>query len=132
MNISDEFPSKYLKAEDLKGKNVTVTIEQVNKEKVGPMKESKPVISFVNTLKKMVLNKTNAATIAKLYGEETGEWMGKRIILYPKETEFQGEMVLAVRVRLETPTCPQKPSSDDKGRLHDNPLPEVEGDDIPF
>jgi hypothetical protein len=74
MKISDIFPSKYLKAEDLEGANVTVTIEQVNREEVGPKKESKLVISFANTLKKMVLNKTNAATIAKLYGEETDEW----------------------------------------------------------
>ena len=91
MKISDVFPSKYLKAEDLEGANVTVTIEEVNREEVGPKKESKLVISFVNTLKKMVLNKTNAATIAKLYGEETDEWLGKRIILYSKDTEFQGK-----------------------------------------
>ena len=91
MKISDVFPSKYLKAEDLEGANVTVTIEEVNREEVGPKKESKLVIRFVNTRKKMVLNKTNATTIAKLYGEETDEWLGKRIILYSKDTEFQGK-----------------------------------------
>ena len=134
MKISDVFPSKYLKAEDLEGANVTVTIEEVNREEVGPKKESKLVISFVNARKKMVLNKTNAATIAKLYGEETDEWLGKRIILYSKDTEFQGEMVLALRVSLQKPTGTQKPSSDDKGQLlfDVNPPPDVEDDDTPF
>src|SRR6476659_477300 len=131
MKISDVFPSKYLKAEDLEGASVTVTIEEVKREEVGPKKESKPVISFAETLKRLVLNKTNAATIAKLYGEETDEWLGKRIILYPKDTEFQGEMVLAVRVSLQKPTGAQKPSSDDKGRLHDNPPPDVDDGGIP-
>ena len=134
MKISDVFPSKYLKAEDLEGANVTVTIEEVNREEVGPKKESKLVIRFANTRKKMVLNKTNAATIAKLYGEETDEWLGKRIILCSKDTEFQGEMVLALRVSLQKPTGTQKPSSDDKGQLlfDVNPPPDVEDDDTPF
>jgi hypothetical protein len=132
MKISDAFPSKYLKAEDLEGKHVTVTIEKVNKEEVGPKKELKPVISFVNTLKKLVLNKTNAATIAKLYGEETDEWLGKRIILYSKDTEFQGEMVLALRVSLQKPTGTQKPSSDDKGRLLSDVNPPPDAEDDPF
>ena len=133
MKISDVFPSKYLKAEDLEGANVTVTIEEVNREEVGPKKESKLVISFANTLKKMVLNKTNAATIAKLYGEETDEWLGKRIILYSKDTEFQGEMVLALRVSLQKPTGAQKPSFDDKGQLlFDVNPPDVEDNDTPF
>jgi hypothetical protein len=133
MKISDALPSKYLKAEDLEGANVTVTIEEVNREEVGPKKELKLVISFANTRKKMVLNKTNAATIAKLYGEETDEWLGKRIILYSKDTEFQGEMVLALRVSLQKPTGTQKPSSDDKGRLLSdvNPPPDAEDGD-PF
>jgi hypothetical protein len=133
MNIYDAFPSKYLKAEDLKGENVTVTIEEFTREKVGSEKESKPVISFVNTLKKMVLNKTNADTIAKLYGGETDQWPGKRIILYPKDIEFQGKMVLALRVSLQKPAGTQKPSSDDKGRLLSdvNPPPDAEDGD-PF
>ena len=89
---------------------------------------------LLNTRKKMVLNKTNAATIAKLYGEETDEWLGKRIILCSKDTEFQGEMVLALRVSLQKPTGTQKPSSDDKGQLlfDVNPPPDVEDDDTPF
>ena len=86
MNIYDAFPSKYLKAEDLKGEHVTFTIEEFNTEEVGSEEGSKPVISFVNTLKKMVLNKTNAETIAKLYGGETDQWPGKKLILYSKET----------------------------------------------
>ena len=41
----------------------------------------------------MVLNKTNANTIAKMHGEETDDWAGKRIILCAREVEFQGTMM---------------------------------------
>jgi hypothetical protein len=51
----------------------------------------------------MVLNKTNASTIAKLHGEETDLWTGKRITLCTREVEFQGTMTSALRVLAQKP-----------------------------
>ena len=46
MNINEAFPSKYLKASDLDGKNVTVTIKSAELEEIGFDKEQKLVRQF--------------------------------------------------------------------------------------
>ncbi len=100
MNIQDSFPSKYLKAADLKGRTVVVTIDRVEMEPVGQTKDMKPVVYFADKEKGMVLNKTNANKIMQITSSPvTEEWIGHRIALYPTETSFQGDMVDCVRVK---------------------------------
>jgi hypothetical protein len=77
-NINDAFPSKYLKASDLDGENVTVTITHVAFEEVGKDKEMRPILFYEGSEKGIVLNKTNATNISKLYGSETDDWGGKK------------------------------------------------------
>ena len=48
----------------------------------------------------MVLNVTNSRTITKLFGPETDNWVGKKIILRAEEVDFKGERVLGLRVSL--------------------------------
>ena len=105
MKIGQAYPSNFLKADDLQGKDVVVTIEGCELESIGQGhdKQDKLILHFVGKQKAMVLNKTNAKTIAKLYGDETDDWVGKRITLSPREVEFQGDMVLAIRVSLRAP-----------------------------
>ncbi len=105
MKLNDAFPSAFLKADDLKGNNVTVTISEVSIEQIGQgaQKDSKLVLAFRGKEKKLVCNKTNASTIAKLYGDETDNWVGQQIILTPREVEYQGEMVWSIRVSLQKP-----------------------------
>lgn len=50
-----------------------------------------------------LLNKTNAKTIAQLYGKRPLDWVGKWIHLYPTTTERQGEMVDCIRVSNQEP-----------------------------
>jgi hypothetical protein len=102
MHVSQAFPNRFLKASDLNG-NVTVTIKSAELEEIGFDQERKLVLSFAGTNKAMVLNKTNASTIAKLYGEETDDWSGKRITLCAREVEFQGSMTSALRVLAQKP-----------------------------
>lgn len=99
-NINDAFPSNYLKASDLKGRAIVVTIDRVEYELVGQNKEKKPVLYFVGKEKGIVLNKTNANKITQLTESPvTEEWKGHAILLYPSETSFQGEMVDCIRVK---------------------------------
>lgn len=100
MRMNDAFPSKYLKAADLQGKNVKVTIKLVNIEKIGD--DHKLVLYFEGADKGMVCNKTNAKKIASAYGDETDEWPGNDIVLYEAEVDFQGDTVPAIRVRIPT------------------------------
>lgn len=107
MKISEAFPSNFLKCDDLNGKAVTLTIESAEMEEIGQgrEKENKLIIAFRKTEKKLVCNKTNATTIGKLYGDDTDGWIGQRITLVPKEVEFQGELMWAIRVSLQKPAA---------------------------
>jgi hypothetical protein len=102
-NIDDFYPSKFLRASDLKGKEITVTIDRVEAEEFEQdgVKRPKPVVHFRNNgLKPLVLNKTNSTRIATALGnKDTDAWMGKQVRLYPDMEEFKGQVHEVVRVR---------------------------------
>ena len=98
MNLDNLYPSKWLKASDLKGQTVPVTISRVLLEDIGD-DAGKPVIYFHGRDKGLVLNKTNAMSIGLVHGQETDGWVGKTIELFPTVVMFQGQNVPAIRVR---------------------------------
>ena len=134
MNINDAFPSTYLKAEDLRGQRVAVQIGSVKMEEVGQGHdmEEKPVLYFNGKDRGLVLNKTNATTIASLYGPDTDQWRNNWITLFPTQTDFNGRQVACLRVEMQPPAqqngqppaaAPPKPE----------PAAEIPADlDIPF
>lgn len=94
----------WLFAFDLQGKDVTLTIDKVEAGQVtgtGGKKSKKPVVHFREgqNKKPLALAVTNCKAIATLYGNETEDWVGKRITLYPTTTTFGGEVVECIRVR---------------------------------
>ena len=97
MQISSAFPSNYVKAADLKGNNVIVVMARVEMEKIG--NDEKPVLYFQGKDKGLVLNRTNSNNIAHLYGDDTDDWAGREIVLFPAMVDFQGKTVEAIRVR---------------------------------
>lgn len=124
MKLNDAYPSKYLTAEDLGDKLVTATIEEVDLEEIGmgADKSKKLVIAFTGKKKRFVVNKTNANTIAKVLGsDDTDDWIGQRIALRAMEVEFQGSMVMSIRVSIKKPVSQQaaeatkEPVSDNDG-----------------
>jgi hypothetical protein len=125
MNINSAFPSKYLKADDAE-QDLILTIRGVKVETVGqgPKAEQKPVVYFVEVEKGIVLNKTNAKMIAKIAkSDDTDHWKGVIIRLISTEVEFQGDLVMSLRVR----EVKRKPTQDDDGRAE-----APTADDIPF
>jgi hypothetical protein len=99
-NINDAFPSNYLKASDLQGRQPVVTIDRVEFEPVGRTREMKPILYFAGKDKGVVLNKTNANKIASLTGSTlTEDWTGMRVTLFATHVEFQGETVEAIRIK---------------------------------
>ena len=99
MDIRNAFPSKYLKASDLQGREVNVIINRVvDSEEVG-QDQHKPVVYFKDKEKGLVLNKTNSNIIQQLYGHETDDWRGKDIVLYPTVVDFRGTPADTIRVR---------------------------------
>jgi arabinogalactan endo-1,4-beta-galactosidase len=109
MKVSEAFPSKYLKASDLQGRKVKVTISHVEFEDIGQGadKNRKPVLYFVGKEKGVVMNKTNANNIAMMYGDETDDWQGVEVELFEAMVDFQGQSKPAIRVRPLPPTRKQ-------------------------
>lgn len=115
--VSEMNPSKYLKAEadcvdpDGDPADLHLTITEVRQETVGmgAQADKKWVLYFKEVDKGLVLNKTNTKAIAKLHGDDTDDWEGKRITLYQTEVEYQGETMLGIRVRLTAPKAKGKP-----------------------
>lgn len=116
------FPSQYLKASDLKGRDVTVTIEHVVQEtlegKQGK-REKKPAVYFAEVKakpdeprKRLVLNITNARTIAALYGNDTDGWKGRRVTLFSATVDGFGKAVDAIRIRPSIPVAPASVAAD--------------------
>ena len=103
MNINKVFPGKYLKVSDLDPESDSVlTIRTVKLEQVGrdEQAEEKPVLYFEEGDKGMVLNKTNAGVISKLFGEETEKWKGQKIALWINhDVQFGSDVVSAIRIR---------------------------------
>ena len=98
MNINNAFPATFLKAADLLGQQVNVTISKVTLEDVGSG-EMKPILHFLNKEKGCVLNKTNAFLIAEAYGPETDGWVGQSIILSSHKVSFQGKLVDGLHIQ---------------------------------
>lgn len=103
-NINSLFPTKYVKAADLQGQDLTLQIAGLSIEKMedGSME---PVVKFANHNQGLVLNKTNALTIAEMYGEDYDRWGGRPITLYPTQCDFAGKRVDCIRIR---PNMPQQ------------------------
>jgi len=64
----------------------------------------------------LLLNKTNAKTIAQLYGNKPGLWAGKLITLYPTTTEMAGDTVDCIRVRNSVPNELEATGGKDAGK----------------
>ncbi len=133
MRISSAFPSKYLRAADLDGRQITVEISGIEMEDVATGEEPKPVLYFSGKSKGVVLNKTNANTIASAYGDESDEWIGQQVMLFSAHVDFQGRSVEAIRMKIP-PRKPQpKPAAQVAAEpVERSPLASIIEDDIPF
>ena len=113
------FPTQYVKAADLKGRDVTVVIAAVNYENlvmVGGKRDRKPSISMTTVSgkpldKRWIIGKTVAKQIATTLGEKSVErWAGKKITMYPTTCKGQrGEEVECIRVRVRTAQTQEEP-----------------------
>lgn len=99
-NINDAFPSRYLKAPDLQGREWTLTIERVEFEAMGRTREVKPVVYFVGKAKGLKLNKTMATAIAAIaLSDETDTWRGVVVCLFATHADFGKQTFPVVRVK---------------------------------
>jgi hypothetical protein len=98
MNYEAMFPSRFLKAADLQGKDQTVKIGGIKLEKM-PDGKVKGIITFEGTDKEWLLNRSNAEALKLMWGVETNDWLHKRLTLCVRQVDAFGESVPAVRVK---------------------------------
>lgn len=107
MNLRELYPARFIAAEDFKGKQRTLTIARVAKEKVGHGGDSEMavVVYFKEPSKitgeavQLVLCRTNAEYVSAMFGSETNDWAGHKVTLGPEMVESFGEIVPAIRVQ---------------------------------
>jgi hypothetical protein len=136
MKSTDAFKSTYLKAADLRGRRVVVTIDRVVMESVGQGKdaEDKPVMYFRGKDRGLVVNTTNWQRLAAwLGGDESDFWIGRQCILGTEPTTMAGKPTIGLRVvgvpgadlqPASTPPVPPSPPVQSE--------PALEGDDQAF
>jgi hypothetical protein len=127
MNLNSVFPSKYLKAADVGTSGTAFVIARVTVEEVGPEREQKPLVYFENERRGLILNRTNANTIADICrSEDVEDWAGHTVVLASEPVFFAGKTNPGVRVRhpyapmgaagfapVSKPKAPPKIPSDD-------------------
>lgn len=111
----------YLFSFDLQGRDVTLTIEKVVGGELvseGGRKSKKPLVYFKEGKEKrpLAMNVTNCKTVASLYGNDVADWIGKRVTLFPTQTQKGNETVDCIRIRPTIPTgkaaAPKEPESE--------------------
>lgn len=87
--VSEIYASPWLRAEDLQGKTVKVTIASATVERLPQQDgstEEKIVVAFVGAKRKLILNKTQGSALAAIAGDETADWPGAVVHLAPQPT----------------------------------------------
>lgn len=106
MKISEIYPRKYATGEDLKGKAYTMTIARVVYEEMHPQPgspaEKKPVMYMDEAQRGIILGPALARQVAAILGDETADWTGKRVTLYPQPMRVAGQDRIAIRARAAT------------------------------
>lgn len=100
-SYSEMYPGRFLKADMLKGKKVTVTLtEIVGESLVGENNKAKDewVVKIKERPLELVLNKTNATCLYRMFGSDPHGWLGKRITIYPTTTKFGRETLDCIRI----------------------------------
>ncbi len=111
-SVHDNYGTRFLSAGDLKGREWTGEIVETHDEVFtdNGVEKTKTVVEFKNFPKPLVLNQTNALSIAKILDEDdTDDWIGGRVIVHPDLVQFGGKIVDAIRIKAPAPEVKQAP-----------------------
>jgi len=127
MDIASLKTSRFIKQTDLPHEGLTLIIREVTYDNVAPEGEKeqmKGVLHFTNFDKPLVLNTTNAETIADNFDgdTETDNWPGKQITLFYDMTVRFGTKRGGIRVRSTAqPSAPPPAQPEEYGYDDDVP-----------
>lgn len=91
------YPGRFIKAGELLGKKVTLTIRDVDLEELQG-EDGKPkvkaILAFEETEKMHVMCKTNGVCLKEMFGHEIANWRGKQVTIFPDT--WNGEPAIRV------------------------------------
>ena len=99
--------SKYFRAGDFT-KEIVGTIESVERTEFkndDGATAAKPVLHFQDLPQALVLNKTNFTALSLMFGEDTNDWIGAKVALYPSRVDFKGKTMPTIKVRRPQKAC---------------------------
>jgi hypothetical protein len=86
VNYDQLYPGRFIKAGELLGKKVTLTIRDVDLEDLqgedGKTK-AKAIVFFRESEKALVACKTNGICLKEMFGPKLADWHGKRVTIFP-------------------------------------------------
>lgn len=88
--IDQLYPGEYIKAGEFGGKPVTLTLKIVERLPISDGsggEEPAVVVTFKETEKKFIMNKTNAVCLRAMFGDDSDDWSGHRVTLHPVKDE---------------------------------------------
>jgi hypothetical protein len=100
-SYSEMYPSRFLKADMLKGRKITMTIKAIFGEDLTDADElTKPewIVQFQERAFEWVMNKTGAYCLYRMFGGDPHTWAGHKITLFPQPGTWFGEKGEAIRV----------------------------------
>jgi hypothetical protein len=85
-NFDQLYPSRFLKAGELLGKKITLTIRDVDLEELqgeDGKPKAKAIVAFKETEKQLVACKTNGICLKEMFGPRLADWIGRRVTIFP-------------------------------------------------
>jgi hypothetical protein len=129
MDISKYLGSAFLKVGDVKVNGpIRVVIESVTEGKF-----DKPDLTFDDGTR-LSLSVTNTRTLARAYGTDGADWIGKEVELSVGETKYEGEPQESILIKPISPPVEKKTRGDGATparRIRRGPANDMD-DDIPF
>lgn len=100
-SYSEMYPGRFLKADMLKGRKVTLTITGIEGEDlIGENNKAKSewIVHIKERPLQLVLNKTNAFCLYRMFGGDPHSWIGRRITIFPTTTKFGRDTLDCIRI----------------------------------
>lgn len=97
---SELFPNRFIHADLLKGKKITLTIKNLDMEVMESDKGNKSAVVayFVESPLQLGTNKTNGYCLKRMFGSNPRAWIGRKITIFPTTTRFGSDTVECIRI----------------------------------
>lgn len=90
--------SPFLKGDDLEEGERTIATIKSAEEVNFPSGDTVPVLEFLELEQKLTLNKTRIKKLVEVLGDDTDDWIGKKISIYRVDVQFQGKTMPGIAV----------------------------------